>query len=98
MWLGSGVCRLGVFQHTPVFYPGLCYPVNGQSRTQSGTKGWNYRVLVYVCGLRTISLGVPMVPGAGLEPARSCLRGIFLLTTAFAAEPLSAHLESGLSL
>ena len=28
-----------------------------------------------------------LVPGTGLEPVRSCLRGIFLLTTAFAAEP-----------
>jgi len=28
-----------------------------------------------------------MVPGAGLEPARSYLRGIFLPTTAFAAAP-----------
>jgi hypothetical protein len=26
-----------------------------------------------------------MVPGTGLEPVRSCLRGIFVLTTAFAA-------------
>lgn len=30
---------------------------------------------------------VVLVPGTGLEPVRSCLRGIFLPTTAFAAEP-----------
>ena len=42
-----------------------------------------------------------LVPGAGLEPAWSRLRGIFVLATAFAAEPFAiriAHLESGLSL
>jgi len=42
-----------------------------------------------------------LVPGAGLEPAWSFLRGIFVPATAFAAEPASdraAHLESGLSL
>ena len=39
-----------------------------------------------------------MVPGAGIEPARSFLRGIFLPATAFAAMPILAYLWSGLSL
>ncbi len=55
-------------------------------------------VLWYVSGLRIFLVGVPLVPGAGLEPARPCGRGIFVLATAFAAEPRQAHLESGLYL
>src|SRR5690606_26439405 len=32
-------------------------------------------------------LGFFLVPRTGLEPVRGCLRGIFVLATAFAAEP-----------
>jgi hypothetical protein len=32
-----------------------------------------------------------MVPGTGLEPVRSCLRGIFVLATAFAADQLTLN-------
>ena len=39
-----------------------------------------------------------MVPGAGIEPARCCHRGIFLPTTTFAAALTSARLWPGLSL
>jgi hypothetical protein len=35
---------------------------------------------------RDVLVGAPLVPGAGLEPARPCGRGIFVLATAFAAE------------
>ena len=34
-----------------------------------------------------MSVEAEMVPGTGLEPVRSCLRGIFVLATAFAARP-----------
>ena len=33
-----------------------------------------------------MSVEAEMVPGTGLEPVRSCLRGIFVLATAFAAD------------
>ena len=41
-----------------------------------------------------------LVPGAGLEPARGCPRGIFVPTTAFAATPylLKTYLWPGLYL
>ena len=39
-----------------------------------------------VSGSPWTSLDEVLVPGTGIEPARSCLRGIFLLATAFAAE------------
>ncbi len=39
-----------------------------------------------------------MVPGAGIEPARCCHRGIFLPTTVFTARSLKNALWSGLSL
>jgi hypothetical protein len=32
-----------------------------------------------------MSVEAELVPGTGLEPVRSCLRGIFVLATAFAA-------------
>jgi hypothetical protein len=41
----------GVFQHTPVFYPGLWYSVNGQPWIESSTKQWKYRGFAYIEGL-----------------------------------------------
>ena len=39
-----------------------------------------------------------LVPGAGIEPARCCHRGIFLPATVFTARSLKNALWSGLSL
>jgi len=72
--------------------------VNGQCRTASGLKDSFYGGFREGRGRYRISPDAPKVPGAGLEPARSYLRGIFLPATAFAAALILTHLGSGLSL
>jgi hypothetical protein len=50
------------------------------------TKRWFLRHFVHVAERYQPSKNEVVVPGTGLEPVWSCLRGIFVLATAFTAE------------